>query len=175
MIDDPTLRETRPGDLPEILGLYSEAFPDEDLAPLVHDLMTGDRDVLSLGTFDGDAPAGHALFTFFGGPEQDRKAALLGPIAVAPRFQRMGLGSALVRAGFKRLMGLGVERVFVLGDPAWYGRFGFATERRATPPFPLPDAWSDAWQSAPLFPDAPVPEGPISLPEPWMRPALWSP
>ena len=175
MTDDPTLRETRPWDLPEILGLYSEAFPDEDLVPLVRELMTGDRDVLSLGTFDGDAPAGHVLFTLFGTAERDREAALLGPMAVAPRFQRLGLGSGLVRAGFERLKDRGVERVFVLGDPAWYGRFGFAPERRAKPPFPLPDAWSDAWQSAPLVSDAPVPEGPISLPEPWMRPALWSP
>ena len=91
MNDDPTLRETRHWDLPEILGLYSEEFPDEDLVPLVRELMTGDRDVLSLGTFDGDAPAGHVLFTLFGTAERDREAALLGPIAVAPPWssQRM--------------------------------------------------------------------------------------
>ena len=175
MTVDPTLRETRSSDLPVILGLYPDVFPDEDLVPLVRELMTGDRDVLSLAAFDGDAPAGHALFTLFGTAERDREAALLGPMAVALRFQRLGLGSGLVRAGLEPPKDRGVERVFVLGDPAWYGRFGFAPERRAKPPFPLPDAWLDAWQSAPLVSDAPVPEGPISLPEPWMRPALWSP
>lgn len=175
MTDDPTLRETRPWDLPEILGLYPEAFPDEDLIPLVRDLMTGDRDVLSLAAFDGDAPAGHVLFTLFGTPDKEGCGALLGPLGVSPRFQRMGLGSALVRAGFDRLRERGVGRVFVLGDPAYYARFGFAPERRATPPFPLPDAWSEAWQSAPLASDAPAPDGPVSLPAPWMTPALWAP
>lgn len=175
MTDDPTLRETRPSDLPGVLGLYPEAFPDEDLAPLVRDLMTGDLDVLSLATFDGDAPVGHVLFTLFGTPEKDRSAALLGPLAISPPFQRLGLGSALVRAGFDRLKGQGVERILVLGDPAYYRRFGFAPERRATPPFAIPDAWSEAWQSAPLVPDAPMPEGPVSLPAPWMRAALWTP
>lgn len=175
MTDDPILRETRPWDLPEILGLYPEVFPDEDLVPLVRDLMTGDRDVLSLAVFDGDAPAGHVLFTVFGTPEKEGVAALLGPLGVSPRFQRMGLGSALVRAGFDRLRDCGVERILVLGDPAFYGRFGFAPERRATPPFPIPDAWSEAWQSASLVPDAIMPVGPVRLPEPWMRPALWTP
>jgi predicted N-acetyltransferase YhbS len=87
----------------------------------------------------------------------------------------LGLGTALVRTGFDRLKEQGVEHVFVLGDPAYYSRFGFAPERRATPPFPIPDAWSEAWQSAPLVSDVPAPDGPISLPAPWMRPALWTP
>lgn len=173
--DGPTLRETRPWDLPEILGLYAEVFPDEDLVPLVRDLMIADRDVLSLAAFDGDSPTGHVLFTLFGTPAKGRTAALLGPLGVLPRFQRLGLGTSLVRAGLDRLKDQGVEHVFVLGDPAYYGRFGFARERRATPPFPIPDAWSEAWQSAPLVPDAPMPDGPIAPPAPWMRPALWAP
>jgi len=175
MTDDPTLRETRPGDLPDILDLYPEVFPEEDLVPLVRDLMTGDRDVLSLAAFDGDAPAGHALFTIFGTPAKRRAGALLGPLGVSPRFQRLGLGGALVRAGFDRLREDGIDHVMVLGDPGYYRRFDFEPERRVATPFPIPDAWAEAWQSVPLSADAPPLEGPISLPDPWMRPELWAP
>jgi putative acetyltransferase len=39
------------------------------------------------------------------------------------------VGTALVHEGLRRLRGLGVGAVIVLGDPAYYGRFGF---RRAS-------------------------------------------
>jgi hypothetical protein len=42
---------------------------------------------------------------------------------------------------------LTVGKVLVLGDPAYYGRFGFAKETAIQPPYPLPEAWDGAWQS----------------------------
>ncbi|SKA30800.1 GNAT family N-acetyltransferase [Consotaella salsifontis] len=49
----------------------------------------------------------------------------MGPIAVEPRFQRQGIGSALVREGLRRLAERGDEGCVLVGDPAFYGRFGF--------------------------------------------------
>ena len=50
----------------------------------------------------------------------------LAPLGVAPSLQRQGIGGALVREGLSRLKAMGETVVFVLGDPAYYRRFGFA-------------------------------------------------
>nr|WP_280517727.1 N-acetyltransferase [Falsirhodobacter halotolerans] len=55
-------------------------------------------------------------------------ALALAPIAVAPMWQGQGIGADLVRAALSAAEG---AAVFVLGDPAYYGRFGFSAERAA--------------------------------------------
>lgn len=50
----------------------------------------------------------------------------LGPVSVVPAYQRKGVGSALVRAVLERLTTTGAGGCVLLGDPAYYGRFGFA-------------------------------------------------
>jgi len=42
-----------------------------------------------------------------------------------------------------------------------------------TPPYPLPEAWRDAWQSLALEAAAPVRSGVLTVPAPWRQPALW--
>jgi putative acetyltransferase len=79
-----------------------------------------------------------------------------------------------VRAGLERMRGAGVARALVLGDPAYYGRFGFAPDRAIAPPYELPAAWQDAWQSLALDDDAPPLAGTLTVPPPWRHPALWS-
>jgi putative acetyltransferase len=49
----------------------------------------------------------------------------LAPLAVSPDFQRRGIGTALARAGLDACRKQGVPFVFVLGNPAYYSRFGF--------------------------------------------------
>ncbi len=49
----------------------------------------------------------------------------LGPVAVDPRDQRHGVGSALIRAALVELQSLGAGGCVVLGDPGYYARFGF--------------------------------------------------
>jgi putative acetyltransferase len=49
----------------------------------------------------------------------------LGPIGVLPAFQRAGIGSALIQDGFRRLRRAGARGCVVVGDPAYYTRFGF--------------------------------------------------
>ena len=50
----------------------------------------------------------------------------IGPVAVAPDLQRRGIGSALVRAALERLRREGAAGAVLVGDPAFYGRLGFA-------------------------------------------------
>ena len=49
-----------------------------------------------------------------------------------------------------------MTHVYVLGDPAYYGRSGFIPEPAIAPPYALPEEWRDAWQSLSLG-DAPQP------------------
>ena len=52
----------------------------------------------------------------------------LGPISVLPGRQRSGLGTALMNAALDRLQRLGSAGCVLVGDPAFYGRFGFASD-----------------------------------------------
>lgn len=167
------IRKTTPADTAQILALYPQAFPDEDLRPVVSALLKEGSQVLSLATFDRDALIAHVLFSLCTTEGQYQTGALLGPLGVIPPRQRQGLGNALVRNGLDRLEKSGVSQVFVLGDPAYYQRFGFSPERHVLTPYPLPAEYGDAWQSMPLATRAPLLAGRLSLPEPWMDAALW--
>ena len=49
----------------------------------------------------------------------------LGPVSVKPELHRQGIGSALIQEGLSRLKQAGAAGCVVLGDPAFYRRFGF--------------------------------------------------
>lgn len=166
-----SVQETGGAETAEILALYPQAFPDEDLCPLVSALLRGAYHVLSLGARSAGVLVGHVLFTPFRIGEAH--GALLGPLGVVPFCQRRGVGSALVEAGLRRLEASGTAQAFVLGDPGFYGRFGFRTEGWVAPPYPLPDAWDGAWQSLVLARGHALPTGDLTLPDPWMDPGLW--
>ena len=73
---------------------------------------------------------GHIAFSRLtvDGPGPDVRAVALAPLAVAPGRQRAGIGGALVRRGLDELRAQGEELALVLGDPGYYGRFGFSAE-----------------------------------------------
>lgn len=50
----------------------------------------------------------------------------LGPVAVLPGMQGRGIGAALIREGLDRLEAMGAAGCVVMGEPAYYARFGFA-------------------------------------------------
>ncbi|MCQ4629794.1 N-acetyltransferase [Shinella sp. CPCC 100929] len=56
----------------------------------------------------------------------------LGPISVDPTRQGEGIGSKLVREGLSQLKALGASGCVLLGNPAYYGRFGFAPDPKLT-------------------------------------------
>ena len=175
MTDRIEIRESVPDDLASIEKLYPDAFPDEELLPLVRRLLAETQSVLSLTATADGVLAGHAIFTTCGVSGATGKVALLGPLAVASNRQRQGIGGALVREGLQRSENAGMRRVFVLGDPAYYGRFGFAPDEGVAPPYALPDEWRGAWQSVGLPGNAQPLRGELSVPSPWRHRALWAP
>lgn len=181
MTDRFTIRETTPADVERILAFYPQVFADEELRPVVSALLALEQGVVSHATFEDEVVVGHIIFTRcntqpdFDVQKSGPTGALLGPLGVAPTHQRQGLGSALVHAGLQRLATMGVRQIFVLGDPAYYTRFGFQPERNILPPYPIPDQWADAWQSMPLATHETLGAGRLMLPKPWMAPELWAP
>lgn len=172
MIDEPVLRPGRSADWPALEALYRAAFPNEDLLPLLRDLLP-DQAVLSLVAEIDRQVVGHVAFTRCGIEGREDEVALLAPLAVAPSLQKQGIGSALVREGLRRLRDAGARQVQTLGDPGYYGRFGFRPDPDIAPPYPLPDAWRDAWQRLVLIAgEAPL-AGRLLVSSPWQRPELW--
>jgi putative hydrolase of HD superfamily len=58
----------------------------------------------------------------------------LGPISVWPERQHQGIGSALMKAALAQLQSLGGIGCVVLGNPGYYGRFGFKNHPELTLP-----------------------------------------
>jgi putative acetyltransferase len=67
----------------------------------------------------------------------------LGPISVAPEYQRRGIGSRLMREALRVLREYGASGCVVLGEPEYYGRFGF----RADPKLNLPGVPPEYFQA----------------------------
>ena len=175
MSNEFDLRESVPGDWAALAALYPAAFPDEDLLPFLDELLREDHGVLSLVAVLEQAVVGHIAFTTCGIEGRSEKVALLGPLAVSPEYQRRGIGSSLILEGLGRLKDGAVTRVLLLGDTAYYGRFGFVPDGAIAPPYPLPTEWLPAWQSLGLGePDGGL-RGTLSVPRPWRQAALWGP
>ncbi len=146
------MREELPQDSPAVRGLLVEAFGGEIEARLVERLRAAGKSRLALVAEDEDRVLGYVLFSpiLVG---DDRPALALAPVAVLPAFQRLGIGSALVSAGLQRLREGDDARVLVLGDPAFYTRFGFvpAAGFGLRCPFPAPE---EAFMALELQPGA---------------------
>jgi predicted N-acetyltransferase YhbS len=79
---------------------------------------------LCLVVRDGDGTLAGAI-RFWPVRAAGRPALLLGPVAVHPTRQGEGLGALLIRESLAEARRLGWERVMLVGDAPYYGRFGF--------------------------------------------------
>jgi putative acetyltransferase len=169
------IRESKQADSAAIESLYPAAFPEENLLPLVRDLLNDAAVAISLVGMIETRIVGHVIFTKCGVVGNSINAALLGPLAVSPAWQRQGIGSVIVCAGLRRLENANINWVYVLGDPAYYRRLGFLPESLVEPPFPLPAEWDGAWQSQNVGEPTTRRAGKLSVPPQWLKPDLWAP
>ena len=140
------IRDDAPGDAAAIATVLAAAFePATGSLPAEAELVAALRAAGALSlSLVAEAPdgtlVGHIAFSpvTVGGPiegsgENSGSGRLLGlaPLAVLPPWQGRGVGTALVEGGLARARAAGAELVFVLGEPAYYRRFGFrpAAER----------------------------------------------
>jgi putative acetyltransferase len=126
----PEIREASPADAQGIDALLAAAFPSRAEADLVAALRaSGDLALELVAGFDGEI-VGHAAFSALVSDAGLRVAAL-APLAVRADGRRRGLGATLAQQGLMTLARAGFDWCLVLGDPAYYGRFGFAAEKAA--------------------------------------------
>jgi putative acetyltransferase len=122
-------------DQAEVLNLHRLAFGarseahGEQVAALVTDLrrLIHHQTGLSLvAELDGGI-VGHLMCTpaLLDAARQQVPVEVLSPLGVLPRWQRQGIGSALVKRAIELLTARDVPALFLEGDPAYYGRLGF--------------------------------------------------
>lgn len=154
-----SIRSWRSGEDELIRGIHLDAFAGEDEAPAVAqlavDLLTDEtaEPRLVLVAEEEGEPLGCVVFTAVkleGGPPL--RVSILAPLAVKRSCHGQGVGGALVEHGLERLKSNGTDLVLVLGDPAYYSRFGFRSGHCIDAPYPLP--YPEAWMALELQPGA---------------------
>lgn len=104
-----------------------------------------------VATFDGEV-VGHVVCSraTVDGPSALGLGPLgLGPLGVLPAYQRRGIGHALMHSVLAAADALDEAAVLLLGDPAYYGRFGFVPAKSLALEAPDP-SWGVHFQVRPL-------------------------
>ena len=120
------LRDERPRDAAARDALLDASFGPSRFAKTCERLREGRlaAEGLSLVAVDGAAVVGTLRFWHV---ECGRAPALmLGPLAVAASHRSAGIGGALIAHGLRRAAKLGHGGIMLVGDAAYYARFGFS-------------------------------------------------
>jgi putative acetyltransferase len=129
------IRPAARSDASEIRRIHLLAFPTDAEADLVEELVRDGSSRISLVGVEGGRLVGHVLFSRMNVDVEGEQLSALGlaPIAVLPDQQNRGIASALIERGIAEARRLGTDVIFVLGEPRFYGRFGF--DAKAAEPF----------------------------------------
>lgn len=122
-----SIRPYAAADAAAVHALHSAAFPGPGETQLVTALHAGGYAPISLVAVQDGALVGHVVFSRLHMMIDGRfvAALALAPVAVQPALQKQGIGSALIRAGHQKARDENWEALVVLGEPAYYRRFGY--------------------------------------------------
>jgi predicted N-acetyltransferase YhbS len=120
------LEEETEADWWEVEALYDLCFAPGRTALSSYRLRDGVPTVAALClTLRDDGGTLAAVIRYWPVEVGGQDALLLGPVAVHPTRQAEGLGALLIRESLTEARKLGWERVMLVGDAPYYGRFGF--------------------------------------------------
>lgn len=124
-----TIRDERAEDAMPIRRVIERAFGQAGEADLVDALRRGGALTVSMVAEAEGGIVGHVAFSpvTIRGSDTLYQGLGLAPLAVIPEKQRRGIGAALVRAGLEVCRARGHRVVVLVGEPAYYRRFGFST------------------------------------------------
>jgi putative acetyltransferase len=111
------IRHERPKDASTILALTDAAFKGMRFS-----------NQTEAKVIEGLRAAGHVAFSPVRINAEAGDWYGLGPVSVWPDRQRRGIGQALIREGLQRLQSMSAGGCVLLGDPAYYCRFGFEND-----------------------------------------------
>ena len=157
---DYSIRREAPGDERSIHDLVKRAFApmpfaDGDEQDLVDTLRERGDLALSLVAVDPEgAIIGQVAFSPATIDHAECGWFQMAPVSVSPTLQHCGIGSTLIREGIEQLRCSGANGVAVVGNPAYYERFGFAVTLNLVP---LSDRDAPFFRAMPLA--QPVPKG----------------
>ncbi|RNA64902.1 N-acetyltransferase [Prosthecochloris sp. ZM_2] len=130
MLPNPVIRDETSADVEEITRVTVAAF--QDLAVSSHneqDVIIGLREAgaLAVSLVAESAPRiiGHIAFSPVKISDGTPSWYGLGPVSVLPKYQRQGVGRALIEEGLLRLRRMEARGCCLVGHPEYYGRFGF--------------------------------------------------
>ncbi|OGI00349.1 MAG: GNAT family N-acetyltransferase [Candidatus Melainabacteria bacterium GWF2_37_15] len=130
-----TIRRETEKDFPEIYDLVKIAFQTAKVSngkeqDFVVKLRNSEDYIPELALVAEDEAGkliGHIMLTktYIFNDSTKFETLLLAPLSVALEYRNRGIGSALVKESFRLAKDLGYKSVILVGDPAYYTRFGF--------------------------------------------------
>ena len=120
------IREAQESDLEAVLNLIHSSFSNKAESDLVKQLIS-DNDVLlnlvieASNTIIGNVVVSKVTME----PDMGLFCGGVAPLSVLPERQSSGIGSQLMKGAIKKSNEMGMDALFLLGDPDYYKRFGF--------------------------------------------------
>ena len=136
-----TIRPERPSDHAQIGVVTNAAFAEVDHSDgsevQIVERLRADGDLtLSLVAEDGARIIGHVAVSPVSISDGSARWYGLGPISVLPAHQREGAGLRLMQRAIADMRERGAKGIVLLGEPAYYSRFGFEHDPRLSYPGP---------------------------------------
>ncbi|MFA6252468.1 MAG: N-acetyltransferase [Candidatus Paceibacterota bacterium] len=129
------IRNEREGDYRDVENLTREAFwnvykPGCDEHFILHKMRYAPAFVsaLDMVACDSEKVVGNIVYTkakIVSEKGEDFEVICMGPIAVLPAVQKLGIGSMLMRESIAKAKNLGYIAIVIFGNPDYYHRFGF--------------------------------------------------
>jgi putative acetyltransferase len=116
------IRPEEPGDRDVTLEVERFAFGSDEESRIVESIRD-EQGSFALVAEEGGRLVGHIQFSR--GWIGETPVLALGPVGVLPERQGRGIGSTLIRGGLDEARSRGEVAGMLLGDPAFYPRFGF--------------------------------------------------
>ena len=148
----------------QLIALFAQTFTqaqglDEgaQIEAFVTDLLntTPPQDLWGFVAFDNAKMIGAVLFSRMDYAQDPRQVVILSPAAVRSAYQGKGVGQALIRHALHQLAELGIDLALTYGDPAFYGKVGFAAVSEAQAAAPMPLSFPHGWLVTSLQADVP--------------------
>lgn len=143
-------------DQDNIHSVHCSAFPEgerEIVSKLAVNLLsekTTPQTISLVAETDGTI-VGHVAFSPMKiDNNENLQGYILAPLGVKPEYQKRRIGSKLIESGMQRLFKMGINVLFVYGDPNYYSRFGFNADAACQyiPPYKI--QYPFGWQAITL-------------------------
>ena len=136
-----TIRPEKPADHAQVGVVTSAAFAEVEHSDgsevrIVEKLRADGDLTLSLVAEDAERIVGHVAVSPVTISDGSKGWYGLGPISVLPSHQREGVGLRLMQRAIADMREMGAKGIVLLGEPAYYRRFGFEHDPGLTYPGP---------------------------------------